>query len=487
MTLSAHGRNHAHHFLSRLDRVSRPHVELALSIYRDDALLRFVLDHARLPERAERVAISLDHPTRGPFIIVTRSGRFVTCLGEGMDPGSRPVVPRSLLDALIARLTHQRERMEARQRFFGPTGETQSILRRLLEAGDELSREELAAVASIAPLLRGDLVGMAARAAEDLAATRFQILRDLRRTDRLHPLYRPVLREYWKQFWAVGHLSVLAAMDGPGLADEVPAIAGENAVPFSRLAVEQGIVAVALRGIWAASKVGKRLLPGYKHALASNGPWVQLLDPLLGLTALGLRHARLRAEVQKALSAATHMPGDDALATAKRDVFRTIGQLCTMAFDAPEVCQQHQRNIGAGILVLGTSHLPEGDPLRFTRPEDVPEALAMTAAAQSELEYLYEAKNSLHLFSMLPWLARAAPEDLYLPSALVRALHVPWTPERTLQLLRGHQAHAEEQAATQATIAASAGPARGAPCPCGSQKKYKRCCGDAARSLRKVA
>ena len=34
---------HAHHFLSRLDRLARSHVELALSLYRDGERLRFIL------------------------------------------------------------------------------------------------------------------------------------------------------------------------------------------------------------------------------------------------------------------------------------------------------------------------------------------------------------------------------------------------------------------------------------------------------------
>jgi uncharacterized protein YchJ len=36
VTLAAATMGHDHHFLSRLDRVSLPHVELALSLYRDD-------------------------------------------------------------------------------------------------------------------------------------------------------------------------------------------------------------------------------------------------------------------------------------------------------------------------------------------------------------------------------------------------------------------------------------------------------------------
>src|SRR3954462_3480849 len=114
---------HEHHFLSRLDRVSRPHVELALALYRDDALLRYVLDSVHLPERAERVAISLDDPHEGPFLIVTREGRFVTCLGRGMSPGEWPIVTRGQLDGITAKLDDFRARVEAKEKLLGPGGE----------------------------------------------------------------------------------------------------------------------------------------------------------------------------------------------------------------------------------------------------------------------------------------------------------------------------------------------------------------------------
>jgi hypothetical protein len=49
---------HQHHFLSRLDRIAAPQVELALDLYRDHKLLHFLLDQARIPEGAPRVALS---------------------------------------------------------------------------------------------------------------------------------------------------------------------------------------------------------------------------------------------------------------------------------------------------------------------------------------------------------------------------------------------------------------------------------------------
>ncbi|WP_437786852.1 hypothetical protein [Sorangium sp. So ce1097] len=49
---------HAQHFLSRLDRLPRSEVDLALELYRDPELLRAVLDAATLPERVEGMALS---------------------------------------------------------------------------------------------------------------------------------------------------------------------------------------------------------------------------------------------------------------------------------------------------------------------------------------------------------------------------------------------------------------------------------------------
>jgi hypothetical protein len=56
---------HAEQFLSRLDRLPRSEVDLALELYRDPDLLRAVLEAAAPPESLERVAISIDDPARG--------------------------------------------------------------------------------------------------------------------------------------------------------------------------------------------------------------------------------------------------------------------------------------------------------------------------------------------------------------------------------------------------------------------------------------
>ena len=114
------GMQHAEHFLTRLDRLPGCEVDLALELYRDPDLLRAVLDAATLPERVERVAISIDDPVLGPFLIVTRTGQFVTCLGRGMRSGDLPVVTRGDLDAISRKITRLREKMALAEKLDAP-------------------------------------------------------------------------------------------------------------------------------------------------------------------------------------------------------------------------------------------------------------------------------------------------------------------------------------------------------------------------------
>src|SRR5579863_9583178 len=97
---------HAHHFLERLDRVTREQMEFALGLYRDHEAVRYVLDHANVPGGVDRVAIAIDDAREGPFVIVTVDGRFVTCLGKGMRH-DWPVVPRGQVDALLAKVAEK--------------------------------------------------------------------------------------------------------------------------------------------------------------------------------------------------------------------------------------------------------------------------------------------------------------------------------------------------------------------------------------------
>jgi hypothetical protein len=97
----------------------------------------------------------------------------------------------------------------------------------------------------------------------------------------------------------------------------------------------------------------------------------------------------------------------------------------------------------------------------------------MTMAVNTANEFLGTSAGLTWLLACLPWVARAAPEQLYLPREMIRATRQPWTPEHSYTLLHAYRAHYGSSGAQK-----PAGPTRNGPCPCGSGKKYKRCCGE---------
>jgi hypothetical protein len=129
----AHG--HDVHFLERLERLSTPQTELALSLYQDPLLIRALLEQIRLPDGAARVALSLADGDRGPFVVVARDGHFVTCLAEGMSPGDHPVIARGQLDAIARRVDEVRNRFDAVQQLAGRHGNVFALLGRIFSAG----------------------------------------------------------------------------------------------------------------------------------------------------------------------------------------------------------------------------------------------------------------------------------------------------------------------------------------------------------------
>jgi hypothetical protein len=464
---------HQHHFLSRLDRLALPQVELALHLYRDHDLVRFILGWVKLPDGADRIALSLDHPADGPFLIVTREGRFVTCLGAGMQPGDTPVVTRGQLDAIAAKHHELASRLAACRDLVGEDSMVSKMIRRIYDLGDGVSREDFIAVSAVQPLLGSEFMRLQVDATGDLADVRPQVLAILRRTERPKPYTHDLLRAYWKTFWLLGHLAVLVGLDGRTLLGALDAERIRAVETFySRSTFEQTILATAVKGLWSVGKMGKVLLANYKRAYASSTLLLEQVEASLGLAILGLRHASVRAEARKALAsipaAIAAMPPESPL----RQFADAITTMCDWAFDEPHKPLGFHLSIGAAEAVARTAALPAGASFRFASEKEVPEELAMTLAVNREDEFLNDRTALLYLYGFVPWLAKAAPESLYLPRAFLEATRRPWTPERTIDLLRGQREHARALAATPKRELSRSG-----PCPCGSGKKYKRCCG----------
>ena len=463
---------HAHHFLSRLDRVSLPHVELALGLYNDVPLLQFILLSTRLPEGAPRVAISLDHPEEGPFLVVTREGRFVTCLGAGMSVDDLPIITRGQLDAIAAKRDDLRARIADAQRLAGPDGNVGKLLTRIGHAGPDLSREEIAAVIGLQPLYAFELIRHLFSAATDLLDAREGLLTQIRRSDRLKPQYHDALRAYWQTFWAVGHLSVLVGQDGPTMLARLPPQLADmlERASISWTAVRQGVMSLALKGTWAVARIGKPLLGGVKQRYRDAETLLQVLDSAMSLAALAQRHAKLQSEVQKAIASG---PKGQIIVTPEQ--IEKINPALAFAVECSDKARATSakvlREVGAAEWITATRHLPPGAPMRFDRAEDVPEDLAMSYAVNIPYDLLGGPQALQITLMAIPWVARATPEQLYLPRAAIRATQKPWVPEHTLSLLRQQRDYYYKHKPKRPE-----GPSRQGPCPCGSGKKYKRCC-----------
>ena len=455
-------------------------MELALELYRDHHLVEFLLARVRLPEQAERVAISLGDPSSGPFLIVTRDGRFVTCLGEGMKVDDLPIITRGQLDAIAERHDDLRARLALCEQPEGRNGKTKNLLRRLQEAGDELSREEFQSLAALQPLLQIELMGMHIRGSKELEQAREGLLLLLRRTDHPREAHREQLRQYFLRSWLVAHLSLLIALD----ARQVFECVGFDTVRpigtyFSNATFMHANVGLASTGIWSVGRMGKLILGNYKEAYAGASTALDVAEAALGLAVLGLRHQKMRAEVQKTLTTLPISFGRDAPESPEGRWSRIVTAMITLAYEDPEACRLAHAQHGARIAVERTLSLPAGSKDRFARPEDVPQDIAWALGARWDADFLGKLENIKQLIFALPWIADASPEQFYLPADVLRVLHRPWTPERTIRLLASRRDHRKTVINEERR---SAGPTRNGPCPCGSGKKYKRCCGESAKT-----
>jgi len=117
-------------------------------------------------------------------------------------------------------------------------------------------------------------------------------------------------------------------------------------------------------------------------------------------------------------------------------------------------------------------HLIEGiDP---QVPTEVRDELVRTLPLMWWQDGITDGKKLLISMGLVTAIARGPAEQFYLPAALARPLQRAWTPSDTQQVL-APMAMAERAQRRPATRAAS--PGRNYPCPCGSGRKWKKCCG----------
>jgi hypothetical protein len=458
---------HATHFLSRLDRLELPEVELALSLYRDPKLLRAVINWANIPEGHERVAIGLRQEEGGPHLIVTRGGDFVTCLGAGMKVGDHPVISRARFDGIASRIETLRERNALARSITEPGHRTRQLLMRVLTAGHALAREDFLATCSFAPLIRKFLLVQMTKMA-DRCRDEWAPLASLVAT--LGPRIkrkRDDLLRFWNRLWAVGHYVALLSEGIRDFAAVFTKQTGELLPCLTIFAFDSGFVPSILRAMRLPLQLGKSALPVYKMVYRSCCVREDLLHAVSGLIAIGLGHSSLRAQVRKELERPPQTLKDPAF-RARLGEFQS--QLATdpgFAATAAVACGDKAWNLCA-------KALPKDSPWRRENCGTEAEQAAFALWTACNAPFHREEQPALVL-CLVPAAALLPVEELYLPGEKIRDLcaHLgaDWAFDQTVRMLDCYRKHG---AVTPVRAADQPGPNE--RCSCGSGKKFKRCC-----------
>ena len=457
---------HDTHFLQRLDRVDHEHVELALGLYRDHELARFILAQTRF-EGAERVAIALEESDDPPHLVLARSGAFVTCLARGMSIGDLPVVSRAQLDALAGKFQRIREGLElARKRGFDEA----RLLARIESAGPAVAREDFVAACAMlgpaAPLLFGVYASWV-KTIEEL----HPILQVTRR--KAAPIKARAERELARGAWALSHSATIMVESASREWVHEWASAPQHvmASPWSVLTA-QCAVPFVLRAAWLAGRLGKPMLGSYKARFARAAHPIELREAGWGLIAMALRHSALRSEALKLLRSPPPRPGPSEPAIDSSYVM--FAELSRILDEKQESLREEGMAFGRKIIVEHTRDIEVASPYRFTDPALVPDELAMPGV----LGTWYDAHNAERsgdvMLIAMAVAASARAEDFYYPAAMLRAVppdDLEPMGESLVEMQRG-------LLGVPKTVRGNARPpGRNDLCPCGSGKKYKKCHG----------
>lgn len=444
---------HAAHFLRRVQRLDDHHLDLAMGLYRDPRAVRLVLDSQPLPADAGRIALALADDPDPPHIIVDRTGAFVTCLAPGMGVKRAPVIPRAAIDTALA----DSARLGLLDARIAHRGGVKALLARTFDAGDRLPREDYEALAVMAPFILPPLllrVDDEARFVIDMH--RSMTPRRLRRTDRDH--IRD-LRAYAKASATLRHLSLLIAEAAPLYIDlDVPSATLIDAADAALLPADfTGLTTAAV----VAAALGPVALPAYHEKWQTADTLLDLLHPLAGLVAIGVRHPTARADALRHLAEET-APLFDEPETA--DYVRWLVAEARQMFDQDTIDLHEQA-------IRTTIRKSEADNPDI--PADAPQWLIDGLIGASGGSCFGTPTAGGIWLPMITWAARRDPVELYLPNDWIRRLSRGQDVEIARAVIGGwlHYTHRGQPITRSAPRVG-----RNDPCPCGSGRKYKRCC-----------
>jgi hypothetical protein len=464
---------HDEHFLTRLDRVNRPTVEYALSLYRDAGLVRALLASGAVPEGAERVALSLGDTERGPFVVVARDGHFVTCLGEGMWPRGLPVLPRSHLDEVTQRVAAARTARARAVREAGRHGAVGQLVARFYRGGEFLSREEVLALRFWAPALFHDLweimlsfTSSAHDLRESLAAER----------DPGAGRHAERLQGFFHGTWASLHLLTLLSDCDNARAYlerfiELEPVQGRQLLPtLTGEMFTMGTACSSLRAAWINARLGRFALGAHKAWLRADAGFWTSMSSCYALVAVGSRQSRSRAEALKALDGVGAIEGPDPLDGARAAVARSAARVLR----EPEGAREWADATGRAHLFGLSRTFDRKVGWSARTPAEVPADLVVAALVDRTDAVFPSIRRGIDYLHGVPTVAPASLGDLYYPQSVQSQFARAWSAERALAWVRPWQEY--RRARAPATVRRAETPGRNDPCACGSGRKSKRCC-----------
>ncbi|MCS6914921.1 MAG: SEC-C metal-binding domain-containing protein [Myxococcales bacterium] len=214
--LSTSLQGHDVHFLERTARLRGPELNRAMRLYHHSAIVKRVLAAQRVRSAEGRVAIAISDHEPSAHVIVSSDGVFVTCLSGGMRTSRVPVLPYHLFEPAMDEADAAVEQQATRRRqlmLLDPSALIEALVR-----GPGFIDEDMARIVELCPLTYVVPVHLSAHRAFDryvkLAKAEYQVrvllLRD--RHDRQHILLR---RRIWRHACvAEGTLKLCAYLFG---------------------------------------------------------------------------------------------------------------------------------------------------------------------------------------------------------------------------------------------------------------------------------
>jgi hypothetical protein len=368
-----------------------------------------------------------------------------------------------------------------------PRNEMKRLHEKMLSRGDQISREEFERIKNWYPLTRWMAIRTFFNAYSDLIEVYGKVRRrvgDFKKKDEAN------LRLYYERAWAVAHLTVLLGSDSASYlrqvltAPECPKIM--HFVAYQMM--NSCLTSFTARGAWLVGQIGKPMLAPAKHAYQQAYDSLAVVDSGVSLMSLGLMHRKYRAEISKVLAQNSQAIDSDPTKKLVQAMRAVTAEYFDLECENPQDFEPLLPLFGASVMRDYGKLFAPGHVLAFGDNDPIDDGLACSFAMQMPLNLL---GDNMEIFTgflgWMPWVARASCTDFFLPEKYMDCMRGEWTPDHALTLLK--PALDFEHPADQpiATPKDPPKPERNAPCPCGSQKKYKRCCALKPASERPVA